>query len=64
MITKNHGTGAEALRMFPEPEHVAGSHVVVDYAGHIGLGFASGLVTREDGAIAPDGGRPIELPGS
>ena len=44
-------TEAEALRIFPEPERVEGSQVAADDAGHIGWGFASGLVRREDGAM-------------
>ena len=64
MTTKDHFTEAEALRIFPEPERVEGSQVVVDEAGHVGWGFASGLVRHEDGAMVQDGGLQIERPGS
>ena len=64
VTTKDHFTEAEALRIFPEPERVEGSQVLADDAGHVGWGFASGLVRCDDGAMVQDGGRQIETPGS
>jgi hypothetical protein len=56
VITKDHFTVSEALRIFPEPECVEGSKVIAENVGHIGWGFASGLVRREDGVMV----QPIE----
>ena len=51
VITKDHFTETEALRIFPEPERVEGSQAVAECGGHVGWGFSAGLVRREDGAI-------------
>lgn len=53
VITKDHFTEAEALRIFRDAERVDGSLLAVEPSGHIGWGFASGLVSREDGAMVP-----------
>lgn len=64
VITKDHFTEAEALRIFRDAERVDGSQVAADDAGHVGWGFASGLLTREDGAMVQSGGLPNENRGS
>ena len=64
VITKDHFTEAEALRIFPNPERVEGSRVVAANDEHVGWGFASGLVRREDGAMVQGIGLQIERPGS
>lgn len=51
VITKDHFNEAEALRIFRDAERVDGSLVVAEDSGHIGWGFASGLVRRQDGAM-------------
>jgi len=58
VTTKDHFTEAEALRIFPEPERVEGSQVLVEPSGHIGWGFASGLVRRDDGAMVQQSDAP------
>lgn len=57
VITKDHFTEAEALRIFPDAERVEGSLAVAADAGHIGWGFSAGLVRREDGAMVPPAGK-------
>jgi hypothetical protein len=64
VITKDHFTEAEALRVFPEPERMEGSRAVAEGGGHVGRGFASGLVRREDGAMVQGIGPQIERPWS
>ena len=64
VTTKDHFIETEALRIFPEPERVEGSQVVAANAWHIGWGFASGLVRRDDGAMIPGIGPQIERPWS
>jgi len=59
VTTKDHFIETEALRIFPEPERVEGSQAVAECGGHVGRGFASGLVRREDGAmVQPTGVAP------
>jgi hypothetical protein len=40
-----------AAHIFPDAERVEGSLVVAGHIGHVGWGFASGLVRRDDGAM-------------
>jgi len=51
VTTKDHFTEAEALRIFPDAERVDESKVPAEHMGHVGRGFASGLVRRGDGAM-------------
>ena len=51
VATKDDFTEAEALRIFRDAERIEGSRLAVEPSGHIGWGFASGLVPREDGAM-------------
>ena len=55
VTTKDHFTEAEARRIFPDAGRVEGSRVVAENGGHVGWGFASGLVRREDGAMVQQG---------
>ncbi len=64
VTTKDHFTGAEALRIFRDAERVEGYQAVADDAEHVGWGLASGMVWLEDGAMMQDGGRQFEMPGS
>ena len=50
MITKDHCTEAEALRIFRNAECVAGSQDAAVNVGHHGPEFSAGLVRREDEA--------------
>ena len=48
VVTKEHFTEAEALRIFPEPERVEGSQVLAE---HVGWGLPADMVRRDDGAM-------------
>jgi hypothetical protein len=61
VTTKDHFTEAEARRIFPDPERVEGSQVVADRGGHVGWGFSSGLVRREDGAMVQRDSLPMTI---
>lgn len=45
VVTRDHFSAMDALRIFPEPERVDGSEVTAERAAHVGWGFASSLVT-------------------
>lgn len=51
VVARDHFKGAEALRLFRDPGRVEGSEMAAAHAGHVGWGFASGLVRRENGAM-------------
>lgn len=54
VVTLDHFTEAEALRLFRDPERVEGSEVLAERSEHVGWGLPSGLVRREsDGAMMP-----------
>jgi hypothetical protein len=64
VITKEPFTEADARRLLADAERVDGSEVTAEHSGHIGWGFASGLVRREDGAMVQERWPPIERSGS
>lgn len=49
VVTLDHFTETEALRIFPEPERVEGSEVLTECGGHVGWGFGPGIERHADG---------------